>query len=248
MSIIMPESNELEKFGGQLINPNGPNQKQLKFDGDDVQDVWQERHDVKATTEAIQQMLAGGTPNWVKWPEEYRSYAQESIDAEREISEKMGTGYRWKDQDVLADKKSREVNGINTRDFIERKLRANGIKCAVMGSGWKNGYGAPTVALWCTPPNKTNKIRYVSYLEVPMMWEWSVLKLDQHKLPAGELTRGWRTVAVQLVEKEIITEAQCHKIFGAPPANQISARYYRSLWEKRHMKPYVDEDDRGLTD
>jgi hypothetical protein len=81
-----------------------------------------------------------------------------------------------------------------------------------------------------------------------MMYEWSVLKLDQYGIPAGEESRGWRTVAVQLVEKEIITEAECHKIFGVPPANQISARYFRSLWEKRHGKPYQDEEERGLTE
>ena len=78
------------------------------------------------------------------------------------------------------------------------------------------------------------------------MYEWSIMKLNQYGIPSGEESRGWRTVAVQLVEKEIITEAECHRIFGAPPANQISARYYRSLWEKRHGKPYLDEDERGL--
>jgi hypothetical protein len=212
--------------------------------GSDIENVWNEKHDVNATHEAIQEMLAGGTPNWVKWPQDYKSYAKESFAQEKERSDKMGLGYRWADQKVLADKASREVNGISTREFIERKLRANGIKCAVMGSGWITHGGRPSVALWCVPPTKTNKLRYVSYLEVPMMWEWSVLKLDQHNLPAGEESRGWRTVAVQLVEKGIINEAQCHRIFGAPPANTISARYYRSLWEVRHRKPYDDGDDR----
>jgi hypothetical protein len=77
------------------------------------------------------------------------------------------------------------------------------------------------------------------------MWEWSVLKLDSHGIPSGEESRGWRTVAIQLVEKEIITEAQCHKIFGVPSPNAISARYFRSLWEKRNGKRFgsIDEQD-----
>jgi hypothetical protein len=75
------------------------------------------------------------------------------------------------------------------------------------------------------------------------MYEWSVLKLDNHGIPSGYESRGWRDVAVQLVEKDIITESQCHRIFGAPPSSALSTRYYRSLWEKRNGKPYPDEQD-----
>lgn len=238
MSIIIPGQEDIRQHGN-VRNPNTG----LFGDAND-QDVWVGRHDVDATHESIERMLAGGTPNWVKWPHEYKQYAKESFAAEKERSDKMGTEYRWHDQEALTDKAARQVNGIVTRDFIERKLRANGIKCAVFDSGWVGPGGRPTVGLWCVPPNKTNKLRFICFMDVPMMWEWSVLKLDQHNIPSGEESRGWRTVAVQLVEKEIITEAQCHRIFGAPSSNQISARYYRSLWEKRNGKPYLDEEDR----
>lgn len=225
-----------------------PGKNDFSVPGSDVENPWQERHDVAATSEAIGRMLAGGTPNWVRFPHEYKSMAKESFQSHREDSERMAVQYKWADQAVLTDKAARRVHGITTRDFIEKKLRANGIKCGVMASSWVGPGGLPTVALWATPPKRTDHLRFVCYMDVPMMYEWSVLKLDQYGIPSGEESRGWRTVAVQLVEKEIITEAQCHQIFGAPPANKLSDRYYRSLWEKRHGKPYLDEDQRGIAE
>jgi hypothetical protein len=243
MSIIMPGSEDTAKYGGQIINPSAPRNDLFSVQGSDVENPFNERHDIDATRDSIEKILADGTPNWVRWPKDYKAMAKEDFDFHREKSDKMGTEYRWADQAMLTDKKSRRVNGIQTRDFIE-KLQKNGIKCAVFDNGWKSVTGVPTVALFCVPPNRTNKIRPICYLDVPMMFEWSVLHLDKHGIPSGEDTRGWRTVAVQLVEKDIITEAQCHRIFGAPSANKISGRYYRALWEKRNGKPYVDEEDR----
>ncbi len=232
MSIIVPGQSEAQQV--QI-----PGQPFLK--GKDVDPI-KERHDVDATHESIQRMLAGGTPNWVKWPQDYRSFVRESFAAEKEISDKMATGYKWDDQDVLTNCQARMVNAMPTRDFVV-KLNKHGIKTALTDSGMKG-----TVGLWCVVPNQEQKLRYVCYLQVPAMYEWSVLRLDSHGIPSGEQYRGWRTVAVQLVEKEIITEQQCHQIFGAPAANKISARYYRSLWEKRHGRQFVDplEDEKNL--
>lgn len=216
-----------------------PGQPFLK--GKDVDPI-RERHDVDATHEAVQKMLAGGTPNWVKWPQDYRSFVRESFAAEKEISDKMAAGYRWDDQDILTNRQARMVNAMSTRAFV-MKLNDNGIKTVLTDSGMKG-----TIGLWCVVPRQEQKLRYVCYLQVPAMYEWSVLRLDAHGIPSGEEYRGWRTVAVQLVEKEIITEQQCHRIFGVPGANKLSARYYRSLWEKRHGRQFVDpiEDEKNL--
>lgn len=227
--IILPGQAPTGPGAGANWNIN-PNLKELE-------NPFNEHHDVAATSEAIQQMLAGGTPNWVKWPHEYRSYVKESFAAEKEISNKMAIQYKWDDQDVLTNEVARKINPLSTIQFME-KLNDSGIKAVAMGGGLPG-----TVGLWCQPPNRTDKLRYVCFLQVPAMYEWSVLKLDSHGIPNGESFRGWRTVAIQLVEKEIITEQQCHKIFGVPSPNVISARYFRSLWEKRNGKRYVELED-----
>lgn len=218
-----------------IITPGSPSE--FSVPGTDVDNIWNEQHDVDATHESIQKMLAGGTPNWVKWPHEYRAYVKESFAAEKEISNKMAAAYQWDDQEQLTNELARKVNPLSTREFM-KKLQDSGIKAVIMDNGMRG-----TLGLWAVPPNRHHKLRYVCYIQVPAMYEWSVLRLDAHGIPSGESFRGWRTVAIQLVEKEIITEQQCHKIFGVPSPNVISARYFRSLWEKRNGRKFIDLED-----
>ena len=123
MSLIVPGNT---KYGAG---------RDFSLPGSDVENPFNERHDLAATGEAIEKMLAGGTPNWVKFPHEYKAMAKESFASHREDSEKMAAQYKWADQEALTDKAARRVNGMSTRDFIEKKLRTNGIKCAIFDNG-----------------------------------------------------------------------------------------------------------------
>jgi len=201
----------------------------------DVDQPWKEFHDVSTTEESVAKMLADGTPNWVKWPADYKEYAREEFQKHREDSEFGAQDYKIEDQAELTNKVARMVNPMSTRDFIA-KLRRNGVKCFTVD----NGFPPNTVALWCLPPNLMSRARYICYAQVPAMYEWSVLKTDRYGKPMGEDFRGWRTVAVQLIEKEILTEAQVNKIFGNASHNKMFRRYHRSLWEIRNRKKFSE--------
>lgn len=192
-------------------------------------------HDLSTTQDSIQKILAGGTPNWVSHPEEYRNFVRESFAAEKEISDEMSEKYQMEDQAALTNRKARMVNSMSTDNFI-KKLRQNGIKCFTVYNGLQG-----TVALWCLPPRQLQKARYVCFLQVPAMWEWSVLKVDRHNVPQGEAFRGWRTVLAELIRTEILTEYQAHQIFGYPSHNPVFSRYHQTLWEIRNGKRY-DKD------
>lgn len=194
-----------------------------------LDDPWKERHDLKVTRETIKKLLANGTPNWVKWPKDYKAFAQESILADREVSDKMTRRYRMDDQEDLINELARKVNPIRTREFIE-KLRRNGISCYTIDNGLSG-----TVGLWAFKPN-TDHVIPVCMLQVPAMWEWSVLRLDKRGLPAGESYRGWRTVEMQLIEKGIISEDEAHKIFGRPVDGPVSRRFRRNLYWLRNRR------------
>ena len=73
------------------------------------------------------------------------------------------------------------------------------------------------------------------------MYEWSVLKLNDRNLPIGEDFRGWRTVLIQLIEKDILTEYQAHEIFGHPSGSKVFSRYHQSLWEVRNRRRYSEQ-------
>ena len=194
---------------------------------------WESRHDLKTTRETIKKLLAGGTPNWVKWPKDYKAMAQEAVLADREVSHAMTRRYQMADQELLLNEQARKVNPIRTRDFVD-KLRAAGIKCYTID----NGFPPATVALWSFKPG-TDHVVPVCYLQVPAMYEWSVLRLDKRGLPAGESFRGWRTVEMQLIEKGIISEAQAHKIFGYPTDGEVSRRFRRNLYWFRNRRELV---------
>jgi hypothetical protein len=187
-------------------------------------------HDLKTTRETIKQLLANGTPDWVRFPQDYKQFVKESFAQEKEISDTMAKAYQIEDQDILANPEGRKVNTISTRDFI-KKLRDNGVKCFTID----NGFPPQTVALWAIRPGSDEAI-YVCYLQVPAMYEWSVLKLDRHNVPSGEDFRGWRTVVSQLIIKDILSEERAHQIFGKPVLNKISRVYRRTLYFHRNRK------------
>lgn len=202
----------------------------------ELNNAWNEKHDLNATNETVKQLLSGGTPNWVKWPEDYKAFAKEAFAAEKERSDLMAQRYQLEDQESLTNEKARRVNPIGTVEFV-RKLRKFGIKCFILYNGMPQ-----TVGLWCLPPKEIKKARYVCYLQTPAMYEWSVLRTDRHGMPMGEAFRGWRTVVAQLIEKEILTEYQAHQIFGKPSHNQIFSRYHQTLWELRNGRRYNEDE------
>lgn len=191
------------------------------------------RHDLKTTRESIKAMLANGTPDWIRWPHDYKAFVKESFAAEKEQSVEQVLQYRMDGQELLTDEKPRKVHIIPTRDFVKR-LRDNGVKCFTVDNGMLG-----QVALWAA---KGQQMEYVCFLQVPCQYEWSVLRLDAHQLPAGEKFRGWRTVLAQLIVKDILSEEKAHEIFGRPVGGIVSSRYRKTLWFHRNGKRKIEQD------
>ena len=131
------------------------------------------------------------------------------------------------DQHILTNDAARKINPIGTRDFI-LKLRKHGVRCFTIDNGMPG-----TVGLWAMRPNAPEPV-YVCFLQRPAMYEWSLLRLDEHGLPAGERFRGWRTVLIQLITKKILTESKAHQIFGKPTESINGRRYHESLFNYRN--------------
>jgi hypothetical protein len=202
-----------------------------------LENPYKERHDLKTTRATIKQLLSNGTPAWVSHPEDYKHFVRESFQQAKEESDAQVSQYKMERQDILTNAKARKVNAIGTRDFIQ-KLRQNGVRCFSID----NGFPPQTVALWAIRPN-SNQIQYVCYLQRPAMYEWSVLKVDRHGLPAGEDFRGWRTVLAQLITKNILTEAKAHAIFGKPTDSEVSLLYRETLYYIRNKQAQFDPQD-----
>ena len=204
----------------------------------ELKEAYNPYHDLKTTTATIKELLKDGTPDWFSHPEDYKAFAKEAFQAEREISNSMVQEYRMDDEDILTDFKSRNINITGTKEFV-LKLRENGVRCFALYNGMPG-----TVGLWCVVPTKNGTdVRYIAYMQKPAMIEWSVLALDDHGLPAGESYRGWRTVLCEMIKKGVLTEQRAHEIFGAPTDSIVSRRYRRTLFEFRHRKENVAPRD-----
>lgn len=202
----------------------------------DVDSPMKSHHDMSTTLESIKTLLANGTPNWVKWPEDYRQFVKEEFAAEKEISDKMASEYKLENQHLFENREARMVNPISSKVFVD-KLRANGVKCFVI----QNPKNRQQAGLWAVPPTRQDKARYICFIQLPAMYEWSVVNLNAHGVADGEAYRGWRTVLMEGIKKEIWTEAQAHEWFGTPAPNTTSSVYYKSLFELRNRKYWKPE-------
>jgi hypothetical protein len=191
-----------------------------------VDDPIRTHSDLKRTRESIKELLKHGTPDWVRFPQDYKYLAQEWIAYEKERSDDAVRQFRMPGQEAYSDATPRKINLMGTWDFLQ-KLRQNGVQCFTFYNGMKG-----TAGLWAAKPNR-EEVDYVAYVQIPAMYEWSVLRLDEHHLPMGENFRGWRTVLAQLIVREVLTEEKAHKIFGEPSGEQ-SVFYRRTLWNFRN--------------
>jgi hypothetical protein len=214
----------------------GQNVVDLKNTRAHQEEIFTSHHDIATTEETVKMLLADGTPDWVTRPQEWKNYAREAMQREKEISDEQVERYQMDDQEDLTNAVARLVNRMSTDEFM-RKLRKFGIKCFTVYNGLPG-----TVGLWCIPPKKQSVARYVCFIRTPYMWEWSLLKLDEHNLPSGEL-RGWRTACTELVKNDILTEWQVNQIFGPPSGGKPFRRYRQTMWEIRNGKRDKTEKD-----
>jgi hypothetical protein len=58
--------------------------------------------------------------------------------------------------------------------------------------------------------------RYVTWIQIPAMIEYSVMRFDGHGVATSEKYRGWRTVLLKLIQDGLLTERQANWVFGEP--------------------------------
>lgn len=56
--------------------------------------------------------------------------------------------------------------------------------------------------------------RYAGWVQIPAMYEYSVMRFDAHGLPTTEKFRGWRTVNLKLIQEGFLTERESNRVFG----------------------------------
>lgn len=185
------------------------------------------------TEATVREILKHGTPDWVKHPEDYKNLAKEDYLRTKENSDKQVSSFKMDGQDILADENVSKINRMSLDVFMS-KLRSNGLKAWCVESTLRNNTGG----LWVTSPTTEGfKPKFVTTIQYPAMYEYSVLRLDDHGLPIGEKFIGWRNAVAQLIVLGIWSEEQAHRVFGPPVIGPRSVRYRKTLWNYRNNRP-----------
>lgn len=186
--------------------------------------------DRRQVSDFIKEVLKHGTPDWIRWPEDYRHLADEWHQQARENLLEECERYQTQDQQFLSDEKMSRVNMMQAATFM-KKLRDNGVKCFSHDSQLRDG----SASLSAVTPDGVEAKSIVS-IQVPWMWEWSLLRIDPTtNLPNGFRDIGWRSAVLALIKNGVLSERKAYDIFGRPigPRGRI---FRRMVHEYRNGK------------
>jgi hypothetical protein len=139
--------------------------------------------------------------------------------------------YKAQDQDFLSDPRGRRVNPILAATFM-RKLRNAGLTCFSHDSQLNDGSASLFVLM---PTANGGEFQPMASIQVPIMWEWTTLRIDpKTNIASGFRDIGWRSAVRSLIKNKVFTEARAHEIFGKPREASVSRIYRRLLCEYRN--------------
>ena len=162
------------------------------------------------------------------------SETQENLAQMREANTDAVSGARWDRQEELSEARQDERTGriLHVHTFVQMLWRA-GIVCVltrVQTQGLRSLKGDAhasdrkaqyerTMAGLVINSSRAMPLpapRYATWVQIPAMLEYSVMRFDEHNLPTREKYRGWRTVLLELIRQGFLEERVANHVFGEP--------------------------------
>jgi hypothetical protein len=171
--------------------------------------------------------------------------------AEKNYNDERLKGARWQGQERWQGRENEEmrlVRIMHPHTFI-RHLQVAGIAATfdadLEGSPrnsriWLNNFtrvGRVGVNAWFYDKEEGKRVaKTLTTLQYPYGPEWSIMRFDKYNVPTNERYRGWRTTLLELMKKQVLTEEEAHRAFGAPIDNPASALYREELFKIRSYR------------
>lgn len=179
----------------------------------------------------IKEVLKSGTPDWYRFPRDYKAMVDEW---HREAQENLWAecrAYKDGEQETLSNIAGRRVNIMSAAEFM-RRLRAAGLTCFSHDSELKDGTASLFVLM---PTINGGEFEPMASIQVPLMWEWTTMRIDPvTNLPCGWRDIGWRSAVLSLIKSGALTEEQADRIFGKPRVASVSRIHRRLLFHYRN--------------
>src|ERR1700677_370654 len=147
---------------------------------------------------------------------------KEELHRWQEGNEEVAKEYQWCTPEEYADIQQR-FGTIMSHDQLINKLRKE-CKLKVF---YREHPHADKITLLLSDEYSNKKPEIVCWVQRGWMPEYTVMGFDEHGVPLAEKYRGWRTVLLQMILKDIITIEKAHKVFGE--ANLPCAERYNSI-------------------
>lgn len=166
--------------------------------------------------------------------EKSSSQNEEELCRQKEINDDLSKQYQWVHPDEYKDEGARIGKIIHSSQLINIFRNQFGLKC------WYRDHLQPRKITLMVQRKESLKPEVACWVQQGFMPEYTIMRFDSHHVPLDEKFRGWRTVVLQLILKDIITEEQVNKYLGQA-VGDVSERYNSLLYEWRNRRLQVIE-------
>jgi hypothetical protein len=128
--------------------------------------------------------------------------------------------YCWQHRpDWKEDESSRKINPMHYQDFIT-KLQLAGVMVEANNFTrvGRIGINACPHGIW----------KYITTLQYPYSYEYSVMRFNEYRVPTNEKFRGWRTALLHLIAAGVLSKEKALAVFG-PPQGPAAETYLKEL-------------------
>jgi hypothetical protein len=144
--------------------------------------------------------------------------------------------YRWKNQEDYENEEARKISWMHSSEFLHRLRQIIGCDKIWFTDGrFLNDIAIFRISGVSRPDfdGPRHDFKYMWYLPVGWMPEFSIYEFDERWIPVRESKRGWRTPLLRLIKSGILTEEQVEWEFG-PALGEASTVYKRDLFNHRN--------------
>ena len=155
---------------------------------------------------------------------------KELLAEQREINRDIAKEYQWLSEDEYKDGDARIGRPLSHADLIN-KLRKAGIRCH-----YRQHMHVDKATLYVI---HNGEEKFAAWVQINgIMPEYEFVNFDDKGVVVNTRRRGWRTVLLQMILKEFITEEKVEKVFG-PAQGPASKRYNSTLYAIRNRQAKV---------
>lgn len=153
---------------------------------------------------------------------------EEELCRQTELSDETAKQYQWVHPDEYKNEGERIGKIIHSSELINKFRKEFHVDC------WYREHPNPR-KITLIVKKYGFEPEVACWVQLGFMPEYTIMKFDEHGAPLDEKYRGWRTVLLQLILKDILKEEDVKKHFGEATGD-ASKKYNSLLYEWRNRK------------